>query len=655
MLTGSDDYLIKVWCARTGRLINTFRGHQNVVTEMSLNTENTLLASSSMDGTVRVWDLQTGEPKAVLPGNPNNAKKSITGVKFSPSPIPEIRYLASIGEDGVCRLYRWDRNSLTFNKAPFLIDGKQGGRDNITCFTFNATGSCFAFSTKEGFVCIYSTFQPPVGWDKNLQLSLSHLSRNDEGSPNNIKWGAPKLICQFTAHNASISTLSYNHDGTELLTGAEDGTAKLWRFDTNSRQWKCIQLEIKEDIPTVRVPVENPGNENEQAGSAIATSNNNTNRSNDADLPEVVVPLNIQDDVSTATPSQNILIPDPNSPLTTTASQILQSEDLGIPSARPPSDQQDLTSATTLPLNPHMASADPEGTSPSAPLHPQSTSTIERPIVERIETNMVVWSCDDLRILASNNIGTVFAFEAKTGKLLWKQRAHEMCEVYVLAAHPTDPRLAFSGGYDNMVILWDIKNGCMLKKFHLQDQVFDGTFSDDGSTFAVVGDTGAAQLFGLTRSIHQYDFARRMPEQVFPSDYMATVLDSNLNVIDEYTQLAPHLLPHGPLMDFDGREYQVPNDPRYGMDIEYGLDPGLFSQEDTHGLSCLKDETSSILLNSAEMIIDPRGLQSQQSLQQNTQQQQTLQQRQQRQRAQSSGSSRCTRRSRARFISNTDS
>ncbi|KAJ2692816.1 hypothetical protein H4R19_006091, partial [Coemansia spiralis] len=30
LLTGSDDYLIKVWCTQTGYLINTFKGHQEV-------------------------------------------------------------------------------------------------------------------------------------------------------------------------------------------------------------------------------------------------------------------------------------------------------------------------------------------------------------------------------------------------------------------------------------------------------------------------------------------------------------------------------------------------------------------------------------------------------------------------------------------------
>ncbi|KAJ1674158.1 hypothetical protein EV182_003841, partial [Spiromyces aspiralis] len=529
MITGSDDYLIKIWCTQTGRLINTFRGHQNVITEISLNSENTLLASSSTDGTVRVWDLQSAEPKAVLPVNLNSSKRNVAGVRFSPAAIPQIRYLASMCDDGNCRLYRWDRESMSFDNDPIVIDGRLGIRDAITCFTFNTTGSCFAFSTKTGYVCIYSTIQPPDTWDMSVLVSHVRTAwRRDGGNGlaapqwQSERWGAPKLIHRFYAHDASISTLSYNHDGTALLTGAEDGTVKIWRFNSSIKQWKCMHMDIKEPISSVRAPVqERQRGQQTQDGSPT-------------DLAAPTVDM-----------------------------QELSIGDSALPSA---------------------------ATGDNGPGAGPST---DRPIIERVETNMVVWTCDDFRVLASNNLGTIFAFDANTGRLLWKNRVHELCEVYVLAAHPTDPRLAFSGGYDNKVAMLSTESGQILREFKLREQVFDGAFSDDGLMFAVAGDTGAAQLFGLSNSITDYEMARKMPEQVFPSDYMATVLDANLNVIDEYTQISPHLMPHGPLMDFDGREYSIPADPTFGMDIEYGVDPGIFATEELNSITALCDELSS--------------------------------------------------------------
>ncbi|KAJ2323294.1 hypothetical protein GGH92_010944, partial [Coemansia sp. RSA 2673] len=157
MITGSDDYLIKVWCARTGYLINTFKGHQDVITDVALNSDNTLLASASSDGTARIWNLRTGEPRAVLVANPQGRPKSITSVKFSPAPHPELRLLATTCDDGMVRLYRWDRDALTVRPEPMVIDPRPEPRDAVSAFAFNHTGSRFAVATVAGYISVYST------------------------------------------------------------------------------------------------------------------------------------------------------------------------------------------------------------------------------------------------------------------------------------------------------------------------------------------------------------------------------------------------------------------------------------------------------------------------------------------------------------------
>jgi WD40 repeat protein len=66
VITGSDDYLVKIWCAKTGYLIYTLRGHQKEITDLTLNEENTLLATTSTDGIIRVWSMKDFRPIAVL-------------------------------------------------------------------------------------------------------------------------------------------------------------------------------------------------------------------------------------------------------------------------------------------------------------------------------------------------------------------------------------------------------------------------------------------------------------------------------------------------------------------------------------------------------------------------------------------------------------
>jgi WD40 repeat protein len=66
---GGDDFLVKIWCAKSAWLIYTLRGHQDVIIELTINSENTILASGSNDGFIRLWKLETSEPLAVFPPN----------------------------------------------------------------------------------------------------------------------------------------------------------------------------------------------------------------------------------------------------------------------------------------------------------------------------------------------------------------------------------------------------------------------------------------------------------------------------------------------------------------------------------------------------------------------------------------------------------
>lgn len=47
---------------KDGRLLATLRGASTEITDIAVNTENTLLAAGSVDKILRVWCLQTGYP-----------------------------------------------------------------------------------------------------------------------------------------------------------------------------------------------------------------------------------------------------------------------------------------------------------------------------------------------------------------------------------------------------------------------------------------------------------------------------------------------------------------------------------------------------------------------------------------------------------------
>ena len=55
---GGDSEIIKICNVETGEIIREFRGHTDIVETLAFSPDGKLLASSSWDGTVRVWELE---------------------------------------------------------------------------------------------------------------------------------------------------------------------------------------------------------------------------------------------------------------------------------------------------------------------------------------------------------------------------------------------------------------------------------------------------------------------------------------------------------------------------------------------------------------------------------------------------------------------
>jgi WD40 repeat protein/serine/threonine protein kinase len=77
---GETDCLLHLWDARTGKELRRFEGHTRTIIGVSIAPDGRQAASSSFDGTVRVWDLFPGNPvvgrRPGVPPTPALAKKA---------------------------------------------------------------------------------------------------------------------------------------------------------------------------------------------------------------------------------------------------------------------------------------------------------------------------------------------------------------------------------------------------------------------------------------------------------------------------------------------------------------------------------------------------------------------------------------------------
>ena len=112
IVTGSDDTLVKVWCATTGTLRHACRGHTGEISFLDVNATNELVASASFDYTVRTWFLDSGVPAAVLLGHQN----IVSEVRFCPT---APRVVLSASWDKTLRV--WDAYADSATTPPTVL------------------------------------------------------------------------------------------------------------------------------------------------------------------------------------------------------------------------------------------------------------------------------------------------------------------------------------------------------------------------------------------------------------------------------------------------------------------------------------------------------------------------------------------------------
>ena len=59
LCAGKHDFRIMYWCLHSNEILFSFKGHSNLIIDLSMNPNNDLFLSTSNDGTSRLWNLHT--------------------------------------------------------------------------------------------------------------------------------------------------------------------------------------------------------------------------------------------------------------------------------------------------------------------------------------------------------------------------------------------------------------------------------------------------------------------------------------------------------------------------------------------------------------------------------------------------------------------
>ncbi len=218
------DGSLRVWDLHTGQPLCTLRGPTRSIVAACHSPDDLWLASSDQTGTVHLWDARTGQLHKTF--DPLGTKKS--SLAFS----PDSKLLAVGGPDRI-HVHLVDSGKLIHSIAvkhtqvlgiSFRSDGKR------LCAALHDLSAARIWDTRtwEDVLTVQVTPDTFV-WDAcfspdGTRLALALHDRTVRIW--NAETGAPEHI--FRGHAKGVFKVAFTPDGTQLISQAMDGTVKVW-------------------------------------------------------------------------------------------------------------------------------------------------------------------------------------------------------------------------------------------------------------------------------------------------------------------------------------------------------------------------------------------------------------------------------------------
>jgi len=171
----------------------SFVTHTGAVSAVAFSPDVRILASSSWDGTLQLWDTAAhgpiGHPFTPPPSERSDHSEIFMAMSFS----PDGEILATGSADNTVRL--WDVTSHKQSGTPLaeLID-------DVCMLAFSRDGKILATADKSGTIQL---------WEMATRKPIGIL---------------------FVRHDASVISVAFSQDGETLAAGDRHGAVQLWRL-----------------------------------------------------------------------------------------------------------------------------------------------------------------------------------------------------------------------------------------------------------------------------------------------------------------------------------------------------------------------------------------------------------------------------------------